>query len=162
MRLGEWIKQYRKERGLSMQRFADMCGFSKAYIGQLEKGINPKTKKPMSPTMQTFTKIANSVGMSVDQLLEKLDDDQPVSIPKNAAPAPAEPPTGLTARDERDIERRLDAIMNDLVPGTGLAFYDGKELTEKERDLLRISLKNSMELVRSMAKERFTPKKYKK
>lgn len=43
MKLGEWIKQYRAERKLSMQDFADMCGFSKAYIGQLEKGINPST-----------------------------------------------------------------------------------------------------------------------
>lgn len=44
MKLGEWIKQYRAERKLSMQDFADMCGFSKAYIGQLEKGINPSTE----------------------------------------------------------------------------------------------------------------------
>lgn len=39
MQLGEWIKAYRKEQGLSMQNFADLCGFSKAYIGQLEKGL---------------------------------------------------------------------------------------------------------------------------
>ncbi|MCI7540890.1 MAG: hypothetical protein MSA50_09935 [Veillonellaceae bacterium] len=112
-----------------MQRFADMCGFSKAYIGQLEKGINPKTKKPMSPTMQTFTKIANSVGMSVDQLLEKLDDDQPVSISKStsAAPAPAEPPAGLTARDERDIER-FDPVK---------AIFDDSDVRSLARDRLK-------------------------
>ena len=140
MRLGEWIKQYRKERGLSMQRFADMCGFSKAYIGQLEKGINPKTKKPMSPTMQTFTKIANSVGMSVDQLLEKLDDDQPVSIPKNAAPA--EPPTGLTARDERDIER-FDPVK---------AIFDDSDVRSLARDRLKGVSKEEIALKKQQLK----------
>ncbi|MGN0938489.1 MAG: helix-turn-helix domain-containing protein [Selenomonas sp.] len=98
MQLGDWIKSYRKAQGLSMQRFADLCGFSKAYIGQLEKGINPKTGKKISPTMQTFTKIANSVGMSVDQLLEKLDDNQPVSIPSSPVPS-SDPSSSLTADD---------------------------------------------------------------
>ena len=58
MNLGEWIKTYRKEKHLSMQAFADLCGFSKAYIGQLEKGVNPTTGRPISPTMQTFEKIS--------------------------------------------------------------------------------------------------------
>lgn len=158
MRLGEWIKQYRKERGLSMQRFADMCGFSKAYIGQLEKGINPKTKKPMSPTMQTFTKIANSVGMSVDQLLEKLDDDQPVSIPKNAAPAPAEP-MGLTARDERDIERRLQAIRDDIDSRSGLALMEGQEMTDDDRAAMLEAIENGIRTAKRLAKK-YTNKRY--
>ena len=33
MTLGEWIKNYRDKHSLSMQEMADMCGFSKAYIG---------------------------------------------------------------------------------------------------------------------------------
>ena len=120
MQFGEWIKAYRKEQGLSMQNFADLCGFSKVYIGQLEKGINPKTKRPMSPTMQTFTKIATSVGLSVDQLLERLDADQPVSITKAETSAPAaRPATSESARqrrDERDVERRLESIREDITP----------------------------------------------
>jgi len=45
MKLGEWLKAYREEHGLSMRAMADLCGFSKAYINILEKGINPKTGK---------------------------------------------------------------------------------------------------------------------
>lgn len=56
MTLGDWIKKYRAEHHLSMQDVANACGFSKAYIGQLEKGINPSTGKPISPTLQTFEK----------------------------------------------------------------------------------------------------------
>ena len=40
-KLGEWIKRYRLKHGMSMQDMANVCGFSKAYISMLEKGINP-------------------------------------------------------------------------------------------------------------------------
>lgn len=81
MTLGDWIKKYRAEHHLSMQDVANACGFSKAYIGQLEKGVNPSTGKPISPTLQTFEKIAKAVGMDVDTLIKSLDDNQPVTIP---------------------------------------------------------------------------------
>lgn len=62
MKIGEWVKTYRKEHGLSMQAFGDMCGLSRAYISILEKGINPTTKKSFSPTIQTLQKIAEVTG----------------------------------------------------------------------------------------------------
>lgn len=80
MKLGEWLKEYRMEHGLSMQSFADSCGFSKAYVSMLEKGVNPTTKKTVSPTMQTFEKIAKATGQDVDTLLKILDDEQLVTI----------------------------------------------------------------------------------
>ena len=53
MKLGEWIRNYRTQHGLSMQKMADLCGFSKAYVGVLEQGINPTNNKPISPTIQS-------------------------------------------------------------------------------------------------------------
>lgn len=80
MKLGEWLKEYRIKHGLSMQNFADSCGFSKAYVSMLEKGINPTTNKPVSPTIQTFEKIAKATGQDVDTLLKVLDDEQLITI----------------------------------------------------------------------------------
>lgn len=80
MTLGEWIKNYRDTHSLSMQDMADMCGFSKAYIGQLEKGVNPSTGKPISPTIQAFDKIARAVGLDLDAFLKELDDTQLVTL----------------------------------------------------------------------------------
>ena len=80
MKLGEWLKEYRMEHGLSMQSFADSCGFSKAYVSMLEKGVNPTTNKPVSPTMQTFEKIAKATGQEIDTLLKILDDEQLITI----------------------------------------------------------------------------------
>ncbi len=83
MRLGEWIKDYRLQHDMTMQEMADVCGFSKAYISMLEKGINPTTNKPVSPTMQAFEKIAVATGQNVDSLLKILDGEQPVTIKPN-------------------------------------------------------------------------------
>lgn len=76
MNIGEWVRQYRKEHGLSMQTFGDMCGLSRAYISILEKGINPTTNKPFSPTIQTVQKIAEVTGLD----LNLLDKGQPLII----------------------------------------------------------------------------------
>lgn len=89
MKLSEWIKEYRQTHGLSMQAMADMCGFSKAYIGVLEKGVNPKTFKPLSPSIQTFKKISDAVGIDINDFIKMLDSDQPITIQaSNSAPAP--------------------------------------------------------------------------
>lgn len=112
MDLGEWIKKYRNEHGLSMQAFADKCGFSKAYIGQLEKGINPSTGKPISPTLQTFEKIANGTNMSVDNLMMELDENQPVSLPGKKQAYYLDPEVADIAnelKDRPDLRVLLDA-----------------------------------------------------
>ncbi len=80
MKLGDWIKDYRTAHGLSLQAFADLCGFSKAYAAILEKGTNPTTGKPVSPTMQTFENIAKGVGIDVNEFIAMLDKDQTVTL----------------------------------------------------------------------------------
>ena len=84
MTLGEWLKNYRQEHGLSIQNMADRCGFSKAYGSILERGINPTTNKPISPTMQTIEKIARATGQDVDSLLKALDGTQPITLNPHA------------------------------------------------------------------------------
>lgn len=88
MKLGEWLKAYREEHGLSMRAMADLCGFSKAYINILEKGINPKTGKPISPTMQAFEKIAEATQIDTDSLLRILGGNQPITIPAASSQRP--------------------------------------------------------------------------
>ena len=80
MKLGEWLKKYRKDNKMTMQNLADACGFSKAYLSLLEKGVNPQTGKPYSPTMQTFEKIARGTATDMDSLFKILDDDQPITL----------------------------------------------------------------------------------
>ena len=74
MKLGKWLREYWRAHGMTMNDMADACGFSKSYVNLLEKGINPTTQKPVSPTMQTLEKIARATGQDVDSLLKILDD----------------------------------------------------------------------------------------
>ena len=107
MRLGEWLKEYRQLHKMTMQDMADVCGFSKSYVNMLEKGINPTTNKPVSPTMQIFEKIAKATGQDVDSLLKILDGDQPVTLNSDIEKINREERALLTSyRELNKINRR--------------------------------------------------------
>ena len=81
MKLGDIIKSYRERHGFSQRRMADLIGCSYTYVGMLEKGINSKTKKPVSPTIDFFKRAADAMCMDLDTLLKSVDTDQPIIIP---------------------------------------------------------------------------------
>lgn len=74
MTLGDLIKEYRTEHNLSQRQFAIMCGLSNGYISMLEKGENPSTKKPVAPSLVQLQKIAAGLGITVMDLMERVDD----------------------------------------------------------------------------------------
>lgn len=89
MTLGDIVKNYRTEHGLSLREFSRISGVSNGYISMLEKNEHPKTKKPIVPSIEKTRCIANAMGMSFDSLLDMIDSDQPISIKKENAPAPS-------------------------------------------------------------------------
>lgn len=74
MTISDILKQYRSEHGLSQRQFADLCGVSNGYISLLEKGKNPKTGKPVTPTLGSLQRIAHTMGVTIDELLSSADD----------------------------------------------------------------------------------------
>ena len=74
MTLSEYIKSYRESHDLSQRQFASICGVSNGYISMLEKGENPKTGEPITPTPQTVHVIARGMGMTMQDLLSVVDD----------------------------------------------------------------------------------------
>ena len=68
----------------------------------------------------------------------------------------------LTKRDERDIAKRLDMILGDLGDAEASLMFDGEPIDDETRELLRISLQNQLEISKRIAKQKFTPKKYRK
>ena len=89
MTLGDIVKNYRTEHGLSLREFSRISGVSNGYISMLEKNEHPKTKKPIVPSIEKMRCSANAMGMSFDSLLDMIDSDQPISIKKENAPAPS-------------------------------------------------------------------------
>ena len=76
MKLGEIIRQYRQRNRISMGDFAKSAGLSKPYVSMLEADKNSKTGKPIKPSAETLSKVSFAVGMTMDELLIKLDDEE--------------------------------------------------------------------------------------
>lgn len=82
MTLGEVIRRYREERGLSMDEFSKKSSLSKAYISILERNVNPSTGRPVVPSLETIKAVASVIGLDVNDLIDVLDGDQPIKIPR--------------------------------------------------------------------------------
>ena len=76
MFLGDLIKKYRTENKLSQRDFAKLANLSHTYIAALEKNIDPRTGKPIAPTLDTVKYIAKAMNIDIDVLLHMLEDGQ--------------------------------------------------------------------------------------
>ena len=81
MRLEERIKQLRINRNMTMQQLADLSNLTKGYISMLERGLNPSTKKPIVPSLETVQNLANAFNMTLEELLEGVEGN--VSLARN-------------------------------------------------------------------------------
>lgn len=86
MTLGEIIRQYRMEHGMSQRDFAKQCGMSNAYISMLENNRNTKTGLPVVPSLETIKTAADTMGVTLTSMLEMLGD-APLSLDTQNAPA---------------------------------------------------------------------------
>ena len=80
MTLGEIIKQFRTKHSISMAEFAKMSNLSKAYVGILEKNVNPSTGRPVVPSIATIKHVSLATGIDFDELVKMIDSDQLVSL----------------------------------------------------------------------------------
>lgn len=80
MKIGALLKEYRDKNGLSMQEFADKSGLSKGYISMLESGRHPQNNREIIPSIETVQKIAAVMGLTVDEFLESVDNNQLIDI----------------------------------------------------------------------------------
>lgn len=107
MTLKELIIEYRNDHGLSQRQFATACGLSNGYISMLEKEMNPNTKLPVTPTLPKLKQLASGMGMSLTDLLVKVDD-MPVELILDDADSKKLVP---------EIEDELDAEIMKIISG---------------------------------------------
>lgn len=86
MTLGEIIRQYRIEHGMSQRDFAKRCGMSNAYISMLENNRNTKTGLPVVPSLETIKTVADTMGVTLTNMLEMLGDE-PLLLDTQNTPA---------------------------------------------------------------------------
>ena len=87
MKLGDLIRSYRESHDISQRQFALRCDLSNGYISILEKGINPNTQRPVTPTIPQLKKLADGMGMTLSELFENVDD-MPIDFSGNIIPMP--------------------------------------------------------------------------
>ena len=126
MTLVELIQIYRATHNMSQRQFASNCGLSNGYISMLERGFNPKTKKPIRPTIPAMKKIATGMGMSLHELFESVEDtgidmmhyqadyDQRINGPIKKA-APVSPEESERAREFAELFAKLTEKEQTLV-----------------------------------------------
>ena len=66
---------------------------------------------------------------------------------------------GAYRKDEKDIQKKLEELIEDMSNADALAFSKESEpMSEETKQLLLLSLENSLRLGKQMAKKKFTPK----
>ena len=133
------IRELRKENKMTMKQLGEIIGVAESTISQYETGKR-------EPDNEMLLRLAEHFGVTVDFLL--------------GASAPKKPPA-LTKKDERDIERKLSETLNAL-GGQDSLMFDGEPMDDMTRELLETSIRNSLEMAKKIAKQKYTPKKYRK
>lgn len=74
--LGQRIRNYRTEKGLSQEKLAELSGCHHTYVGQLERGEK-------NATIESIEKIASALKVSLSSMFEKIggEDEEKGRIP---------------------------------------------------------------------------------
>ncbi|MES1049938.1 helix-turn-helix transcriptional regulator [Bacillus thuringiensis] len=132
------------------ERVKDLAANQGLSIAELERKLNlsPNTLyklKTQKPSIDRVETIAEYFNVSLDYLLGRTQKKY----------------WELSEKDERDIQKKLEEMIEDMSNADALAFSKGAEpMSEETKQLLIISLENSLRLGKEMAKKKFTPKKY--
>ena len=139
MGISENIKLLREQYGLSQKELGQIAGVSDKAVSTWEQGIK-------EPRMGAIQKIADHFGIQKSNIIEDNGlQSQPVS---------------LTPRDERQIAADLEKMLADLDSKNAMAAMGGTVEDDEDRELLKASLQATMRLAKKIAKEKYTPKKY--
>lgn len=135
--LGERIKSYRKEKGFTQKELAEKTNLSRSHIASIESN-------QYTPSLPTLKEIASALGIDASVLLSDTE--------KRSA---------LNSKDQIEIDEYLANFENELLSQTGL-MLDGEPMTQESKEKLLAALRIGAEMAKQEAKEKYTPKKYRK
>ena len=142
MNIGHRIKSLRKYQGLTQKELAEKVHKSPQVISNWERGYTPNI------TNEDIVNLATALNVKVSDIVSSSNDDTHPDLPP------------LTPCDERNIAKEIEKILDGLdnsAPLGGSIITDDEDL-----ELLRSSLTQAVTLAKRVAKQKFTPKKYRK
>lgn len=136
-----------KEKNVTAYRVAKETGIATATLSDWKNGRS-------KPKQDKLKKIADYFGVSLDYLVGKTDIRQTANE-SNWKPQ-------LNDKDEKDIQKKIQSILDDLDNPNDSLMYNGEplELDDITKELLRASMENGLRIAKIKAKEKYTPKKY--
>lgn len=135
--LSERLRKLRLKHKLTQKQVADYLGISESGYGYYEQGRN-------EPSLKALKLLATKYNVSVAYLTGETDDPQPQ----------------LTAKDEKDIAKRMEKIKNDLRNAEGLSFH-GEPLSEEAIESLLEAIEHA-ERIATLTNKKYISKKYRK
>lgn len=138
------LKELRAEKGISQQQLAIRLGVSRSTVAMWETGKSV-------PDAIMLNEIADYFNCSIDRLMGRDEKSSFIKEKKDAY---------LNDRDEKDIQKRLKAALGELENAQSALMFDGEPLDDETKELLIASLERTIRQAKVLAKEKYTPKKY--
>ena len=131
------IKLLAEKQKISIRKVEEDLGFGNGTLNRWRKN---------TPGADKLSKVADYFGVTTDYLLGRTETPQ------------------FTSKDEKDIQKKLTEMIDGLSDDSSLAYLNngGTEIDEEDAELIRSALERTLRRSKLLAKEKFTPKKYRK
>lgn len=140
MLIGERVKHLRKQRKLTQKTLGEKVGISRSYLADIEGNR-------YNPSADTIKSLAFALDVDVNYFLT--DDESQLHL--------------LSLKDQKDIAKDLDTIMNKLDnEDDDPLYFNGNELDQDDKELFRDAIYLALKTIKVKNKNKYTPKKYKK
>ena len=73
-RIGEQIRRLRRQKGWTQQELADQAGLFD--VGELERGYRARGGKPVNPHIESLSKVATALGVTLGELFGEPPPDE--------------------------------------------------------------------------------------
>lgn len=119
-----------------VDKIQNLCNSKGTNISNLQKELGFSSGAiyrwdTNSPSVDKLQKVAEYFNVSTDFFLEK-----------------------LSPKEERDIAKDVEKMLSDLANDEEISFQ-GEPMDDDEREMLRISIENSLRLFKQMSKKKF-------
>lgn len=139
------FEQLLQKYNLTAYKVSKATGVTQTSLSNWKSGRN-------APSAKTLQKIADYFGVTVDYLMTGQEDA-----------SHKEKSSELTSRDNRDIAKDLETIMEKLNnQEAGPTSFDGNDIPEDDRELFATQLEAMLIRLKKINKELYNPNKNKK
>lgn len=148
MTIGERIKNMRLKLGMSQVEFADKINVSKQTLYKYENNVITNIPSDKIEAAARLGNVSPSYLMGWEESSENTysENDKPQ----------------FAARDERDITRDLNSIMEKLKRGEGgPASFEGEAIPEADQELFAGQLELMLRRLKAINKDKYNPHKKK-